>query len=229
MLHRFQPHHHLLAYQWWTTQSSRQWTKKGEVKCVVIASLATDQDNNPPGEDKQTIPQEFMDYSDVFQKSSADKLPEPSKWNYTIPLEQGTAPPFEPIYSLSEVDPKALDAYLKENLEKGFIRPSQSPAGAPILFVKKSDGSLRLCVDYRGLNKITIKNRYPLPLIQENLDRLKSAKYYTKIDLCGAYNLLRINPGEEWKTAFRTRYDYIIPSHALWIDQCTGNLPRDDQ
>lgn len=126
--------------------------------------------------------------------------------------------PFGPIYNLSETELEALREYLDENLKKGFIRPSESPAGAPILFVKKKDGSLRMCVDYRGINKITIKNRYPLPLIAELLDRLKSAKVFTKIDLRGAYNLLRIKAGEEWKTAFRTRYghfEYLVMPFGL--------------
>jgi hypothetical protein len=119
---------------------------------------------------------------------------------------------------LSAIELKALDEYLKENLAKGFIRQSSSPAGAPILFVKKSDGSLRLCVDYRGLNKITIKNRYSLTLIQGNLDRLQDAKFFSKIDLRGAYNLIRIAAGEEWKTAFRTRYglfEYLVMPFGL--------------
>ena len=111
-----------------------------------------------------------------------------------------------------------MDEYLKENIKKEFIRPSSSPAGSPILFVKKSDGTLRLCVDYRGLNKITIKNRYPLPLIQESLDRLKEATFFSKIDLRAAYNLIRIAKGEEWKTAFRTRYglfEYLVMPFGL--------------
>ncbi|EAL22396.1 hypothetical protein CNBB2750 [Cryptococcus deneoformans B-3501A] len=136
----------------------------------------------------------------------------------TYPSEEGKNPPFGPIYNLSETELEALREYLDENLKKGFIRPSESPAGAPILFVKKKDGSLRMCVDYRGINKITIKNRYPLPLIAELLDRLKSAKVFTKIDLRGAYNLLRIKAGEEWKTAFRTCYghfEYLVMPFGL--------------
>jgi hypothetical protein len=159
-----------------------------------------------------------LEFADVFSKTSADKLPEHTEYDHTIPLEPGTKPPFGTIYPLSAIELKALDEYLKENLAKGFIRHSSSPAGAPILFVKKSDGSLRLCVDYRGLNKITIKNRYPLPLIQENLDRLQEAKFFTKIDLRGAYNLIRIAAGEEWKTAFRTRYglfEYLVMPFGL--------------
>ena len=104
---------------------------------------------------------------------------------------------FRPIYSLSAVELTALNAYLKENLSKGFIRSSTSPAGAPILFVKKADGSLRLCVDYRGLNKTIRKNRYPLPPIQESLDRLSEASFFDKIDLRNAYNLIRIAEGDE--------------------------------
>lgn len=152
------------------------------------------------------IPAEFAEFLDVFSKTSADALPEHTKYDHKIELEEGKIPPFGRLYNLSETELKALDTYLKENLNKGFIRTSNSPAGAPVLFVKKKDGSLRLCVDYRRLNNMTIKNRYPLPLIQESLDRLRDAKWYTKIDLRGAYNLIRIKEGDEWKTAFRTRY-----------------------
>ena len=116
---------------------------------------------------------------------------------------------FGPIYSLSDLELKALSTWLKENLDKGFNQPSTSPAGAPILFVKKKNGSLRLCVDYRALNNITIKNRYPLPLIAEALDRLRSATIFTKLDLRGAYNLVRVKEGDEWKTALRTRYGHF--------------------
>ncbi len=90
-----------------------------------------------------------------------------------------------------------------------FIRPSKSPSGAPILFDKKSDGSLRLCVDYRSLNNLTIKNRYLLPLVGETLDRLGWARRFTQIDLTNTYHQMRIRKGDEWKTAFRTYYDHF--------------------
>jgi hypothetical protein len=112
-------------------------------------------------------------------------------------LEDGKQPSFGPIYGLSSVEIEALRKYLDENLAKGFIQHSKSPAGAPILFVKKKDGSLRMCVDYRGLNKITIRNCYPLSLISDLLDQLAIVKVYTKINLCGVYNLVRIKPGDE--------------------------------
>ena len=113
---------------------------------------------------------------------------------------------------------------MDENLSKGFIRGSSSLAGAPILFVKQSDGSLRLCVDYRGLNTGTIKNRYLLPLIREILMRLSKARYYTALHVRGAYNLLRVVEGDEWKTAFRTRYGLY---ESLVIPFGLTNAPAD--
>ena len=103
-------------------------------------------------------------------------------------------------------------------LAKGLIRPSRSPCGAPIIFARKKDGSLRLCVDYRRLNEITVRNVYPLPLIHEMLDRLAGAQWFTTLDLKDAYWLLRIKEGDEWKTAFRTRYglfEYLIVPFGL--------------
>ena len=114
---------------------------------------------------------------------------------------------------MSKVELKTLKDYLDDMLDKGFIWPSKSPAGAPVLFVKKKDGSLCLCVDYRGLNKITRKNRYPIPRIETLVDQLRSAKIYSKIDLRVGYNNVRIAEGDEWKTAFRTRYgafEYLV-------------------
>lgn len=92
---------------------------------------------------------------------------------------------------------EVLKAYIETHLKTGFIRPSKSPAGAPILFDKKPDGSHRLCVDYRGLNNLTVKNRYPLPLIGELLDRLGRAKRFTQLDLTNAYHRMRIGEGDE--------------------------------
>lgn len=156
-----------------------------------------------------SLPIQYEEYQDVFEKKNADMLPQHRPYDCAIELQEGAQPPFGPIYGLSQNELAALREYLDENLAKNFIRHSKSPAGAPILFVKKKDGSLRMCVDYRGLNKITIKNRYPLPLISGLLDQLGAAKIYTKIDLRGAYNLVRIKEGDEWKTAFRTRYGHF--------------------
>ncbi|SGZ26524.1 BQ5605_C024g09932 [Microbotryum silenes-dioicae] len=158
---------------------------------------------------KNLVPSEYYHLLAAFSKVKADQLPLHRKFDLSIDLEDNTTPPFGPLYPLSETELQTLSSWLKENLSKNFIRASTSPAGAPVLFVRKKDGSLRLCVDYRGLNKITRKNRYPLPLIPEALDRIRGAKIYTKLDLRSGYNLVRIKEGDEWKTAFRTRYGHF--------------------
>lgn len=156
--------------------------------------------------DLSSIPSEYHDYADVFSKQQANSLPPHRQFDLQIVLEEGTSPPLGPIYSLSPRELEALREFLDENLASGFIRPSTSPHGAPVLFVKKKDGSLRLCVDFRGLNKITKKDRYPLPLISDLLDSPRKARIYSKIDLQHAFHLVRVAEGDEWKTAFRTRY-----------------------
>ncbi|CAJ0958457.1 unnamed protein product [Ranitomeya imitator] len=111
-----------------------------------------------------------------------------------------------------------MSQYIQENLARGFIRKSVSPAGAGFFFVQKKTGDLRPCIDYRGLNAITVKNKYPLPLISELFDRLRGARVFTKLDLRGAYNLIRIREGDEWKTAFNTRdghYEYLVMPFGL--------------
>ena len=114
------------------------------------------------------------------------------------------------MYSLSELELKALREFLNSALKSGKISSSRSSADALILFVSKPEGrGLRLCVDYRGLNKITIRNRYPLPLMNELRDRITSIKRFTKLDLMTAYNNIRIKEGDEYKTAFRTRYGHF--------------------
>ena len=113
---------------------------------------------------------------------------------------------------------QALREYIDLNLERGYIRPSTLSAGYPILFVLKKNGKLRLYIDYRQLNDIMIKNRYPLPRINELQDKLRKAKYFTKLDLKEGYYLVRIKEGEEWKIAFRTRlrlYEYIVMPFGL--------------
>jgi hypothetical protein len=133
-------------------------------------------------------------------------------------LEEGSKPVYGPIYNLSELELKALKVYVETKLKKGFIRPSTSPFGSPVLFVKKADGSLRLCVDYRALNRMTVKNRYPIPLMSEIMDRIKGATRFTRLDVLDAFHRLRIAKGDEWKTAFRTRYghfEYLVMPFGL--------------
>ena len=156
------------------------------------------------------IPDKYSDFTDVFSEEKILVLPERTELNeHTIDLEDSKQPPYRPIYSLSPVELKTLKTYIETHLKTGFIWPFKSPTGTPILFDKKPDGSLRLCVNYRGFNNLTIKNRYPLPLIGESLDRLGRAKRFTQLDLTSAYHRMRIKEGDEWKTAFRTRYGHF--------------------
>ena len=106
-----------------------------------------------------------------------------------------------------------MKTYIKDNTANGFIRPSKSPVAAPVMFVPRPDGKLRLVVDYGGLNKVTVKNRFPLPLIPKMVDRLHLAKVFTKIDLRNAYYPVRVREGDEWKTAFHCQqghYEYLV-------------------
>ena len=173
-----------------------------------VAELASTTTQEPsPDPDLSQIPPEYHEFAEVFSKKESDKLPEHRPYDHRIQLEEGAIPPSaQPIYHLTPEELDVLRKYIDENLIKRFLRPSHSPCGAPVLFVKKPDGSLRLCVDYRALNKLTIKNRYPLPLIGELLDRLSNAKFFTKFDVRDGFNRLRMGAGEEWKTAFRCRY-----------------------
>ncbi len=122
------------------------------------------------------VPREYADFADVFlPKLAAEFLENIGINDHAIEFVDDQQPSYGPIYSLGPVELKTFKAYIENNLASGFIRPSKSPTGAPILFDKKPDGSLRLCVDYRGLNNMTIKNRYPLPLVGESSDRLGRA------------------------------------------------------
>ena len=120
----------------------------------------------------------------------------------------GSAPIFIPPYRMALVELKELNAQLQDLVEKGFIRPSVSPWGSPTLFVKKKDGTIRLCIDYRQFNKITIKNKYPLPRIDDIFDQLQGASIFSKIDLKSGYHQLKIKESDVSKTTFRTRYGH---------------------
>jgi len=127
-------------------------------------------------------------------------------FDHAINLQEGAEPPWGPVYLMSAHQFNELDKYLKKMIAEGKIADSESPCGAPILFVAKPDGSLRLCVNYRNLNKLTILNKYPLPLMDELCDRVAGARMFTKLDLKDEYHLIRMRKGDEHKTAFRTRY-----------------------
>jgi len=156
--------------------------------------------------DLDIVPPEYHDYADMFSKAKASELPPHCNYDLKIDLEEGTSPPLGTLYSLSLVELSTLWTFIDKNLNTGFIHPTASSHAALVLFIKKKDSSLHLCVDFRGLNKITKKDHYPLPLISDLLDSSSHAKIYSKIDLWHTYHLVQIAPGNKWKTAFRTCY-----------------------
>ncbi|GLJ50968.1 hypothetical protein SUGI_1085420 [Cryptomeria japonica] len=135
-------------------------------------------------------------------------MPPRREIDFHIDLVPGAEPVSRAPYRMTTNELNELKIQLEELLEKGHIHPSVSPWGAPVIFVKKKDGSLRLCMDYRQLNKVTIKNRYPLPRIDDLFDQLQGAKVFSKIDLKSGYHQLRIVESGIHKTAFRTRYGH---------------------
>jgi RNase H-like domain found in reverse transcriptase/Reverse transcriptase (RNA-dependent DNA polymerase)/Integrase zinc binding domain/Retroviral aspartyl protease/Chromo (CHRromatin Organisation MOdifier) domain len=158
----------------------------------------------------------LTEFAVVFQEPTGLPVDRPVK--HKIELEAGATPPFRQPYRMSAVELAELKKQLTELLAKGWIRPSASPYGAPVLFVRKKDGSLRLCGDWRALNAQTIKNRYPLPHIDQMLDSMHGAKYYTVIDLANAYNQIQVEPADVHKTAIMTRYgqfEYMVMPFGL--------------
>ena len=148
------------------------------------------------------------EFPDVFP-DDLPGLPLDREIDFQIELALGTEPISRVPYRMAPAELKELKVLMEEMVNKGFIRPSTSPWGAPVLFVKKKDGSMRLCIDYRELNKVTIRNRYPLPRIDDLFDQLQGAKVFSKIDLRSGYHQLRVHDEDVSKKAFRTRYGHF--------------------
>ncbi len=189
----------------WSQNSILSWSEGCHAACLLSAcpsvSCSVFQDEHM---DLSNVPSEYRDLKGVFSKSRAASLPPHRPYDCAIDLLPGTSPPKGKLYSLSAPEREAMEKYISDSLAAKIIRPSSSPAGAGFFFVKKKDGSLRPCIDYRGLNNITVKNTYPLPLMSSAFERLQGAVFFTKLDLRNAYRLVRIREGDEWKTAFNT-------------------------
>ena len=156
--------------------------------------------------DLSNVLSEYHEFANVFSKTKAEVLTPHHPYDLKINLEEGAQPLVGPMHSLSASEQEALKVFTEENLNMGFIRPTSSSYGTPVLFVKKKDGSLYLCINFCNLNRISKKDCYPLLLVSDLLDSPRKAWVYSKIDLCHAYHLVCIANGDEWKTAFRTCY-----------------------
>ena len=158
---------------------------------------------------RQLLPAEYHDYADVFSKAASDELPPHRPYDHHIRLEDGVDASqvgYTPLRRMSDEELREVKKYLDDNLAKGFIVASAAGIASPILFVRKANGGLRFCVDYRKLNGLTRKDRYPLPLIDETLARLGHAKFFTKLDIRQAFHRIRMNEDDEDLTTFRTRF-----------------------
>ncbi|KAL0150331.1 hypothetical protein M9458_054333 [Cirrhinus mrigala] len=215
----------ILGYPWlnqhgpsvsWTARTITHWSPYCQEHC--LSTVVPPRASPPPDNTSNTIPSDYSDLLEAFSRTKAARLPPHRPGDCAIDLVPGTSPPRGRVFPLSRAESEAMNSYIQEELAKGFIAPSTSPASAGFFFVKKKDGGLRPCIDYRGLNEITVKYRYPLPLVPSALEQLRSARIFTKLDLRSAYNLIRIRAGDEWKTAFSTtsgHYEYRVMPFGL--------------
>ncbi|KAI2652639.1 Transposon Tf2-9 polyprotein [Labeo rohita] len=211
-----QLHHPELS---WDPCDIIRWGKHCHTNCLVnlptstIAPvfLSSTRIESPEPASTPEIPAEYMSFQDVFSKQAATQLPPHRPWDCTIDLLPGAQLPKGRVYPLSIPERQAMEEYIKEALQQGFIQPSTSLAASSFLFVGKKDGGLRPCIDYWQLNSQIIQQPYPLPLVPAALEELRGAQVFMKLDLRSAYNLVRVREGDEWKTAFVTlngHYEY---------------------
>jgi hypothetical protein len=194
MVHPVNPHHFVRASSMVSGRLAEASAKNSKPKCF-----------------EDTVPTSLHAYADVFSEMAFDSLPERRKWDHAIELEREPSPRFRKVYPMTLIEQTKMDAFLEKALATGRIRQSKSPLRAPVFFIKKKDGKLHFVQDYRALNTITRKNRYPLPLINDLIHWLKDARYFTKLDVHWGYNNVRIREGDEWKAVFRTNRGLFEP------------------
>jgi len=175
-----------------------------ELNALNVASSTIDAPAQNIEDIKAKLPPEYLDYLNVFDRAQADKLPPHRSYDHKIELTNDAIPSRCRAYRMSPAKLIKVKEYLNENLSKGYITPSQAPYSSPVLFALKANGDLRFCVDYRKLNAITKRNRYPLPLIDEVIGKIIGCKHLTRLDIISAFNKLRMHPDSEDYTTFIT-------------------------
>lgn len=204
----------------WASARIVSWSPECHATCLGSALPPSLPFQTPRQEipDLTSVPVEYQDLRQVFCKQRARSLPPHRRYDCAIDLLPGAPLPKSRLYSLSKPERLAMESYIKESLSDGLIRPSSSPVGAGFFFVEKKDKTLRPCIDFRGLNNITVKNTYPLPLMNSAFDSLQGATIFSKLDLRNAYHLVRIRKGDEWKTGFNTplgHFEYLVMPFGL--------------
>ncbi|GJS95355.1 putative reverse transcriptase domain-containing protein [Tanacetum coccineum] len=184
---------------------TQKYIKRG---CLIFLAQITKKETEDKSEEKRLEDMPIvLDFPEVFPEDLTG-LPPMRQVKFQIDLVPGAAPMARAPYRLAPTKLQELSTQLQELSDKGFIRPSSSPLGSPVLFVKKKDGSFQMCIDYRKLNNLTVKNRYPLSRIDDLFDQLQRSRVYSKIDLRSGYHQLRVREKYILKTTFRTRYGY---------------------
>ena len=187
------------------------WIAAGYTYSQQLAEAA--QKKKPQKTFEEMVPAQYRQYQRVFSEQESERLPAHRPWDHAIEFLPGAPESLRTkIYPMSPIEQEELDRFIEENLRKGYIQPSKSPMASPVFFVKKKDSKLRFVQDYRCLNEFTVKNRTPLPLVSDIVNRLRGAKYFTKFDVRWGYNNVRIKEGDEWKAAFATNRGLFEPT-----------------
>uniref|UniRef100_A0A8C6PCB6 Gypsy retrotransposon integrase-like protein 1 n=1 Tax=Nothobranchius furzeri TaxID=105023 RepID=A0A8C6PCB6_NOTFU len=204
----------------WKENKILGWSPECSLLCLRSASPTARDHPPPPLEniDLSTVPPVYHDLKQVFSKDRASSLPPHRPFDCAIDLLPGAPLPSSRLYHLSKPESESMEQYIQDCLAAGTIRPSSSPLGAGFFFVPKKEGSLRPCIDYRGLNQITVRNKYPLPLLSSTFEPIQDSTIFSRLDLRNAYHLVRIREGDEWKTAFKTplgHFEYLVMPFGL--------------
>lgn len=204
----------------WSRGRVLSWSPHCHADCLrsALTPNAPVAPSPPEAIDLQKVPETYHDLAPVFSKDLALSLPPHRPYDCAIDLLPGATLPSSRLYNLTKSEHSAMESYIRDSLAAGIIRPSSSPVGAGFFFVDKKDKSLRPCIDFRGLNSITVRNKYPLPLISSAFTPLHGSTIFSKLDLRNAYHLIRIREGDEWKTAFNTplgHFEYLVMPFGL--------------
>ena len=211
----------ILGMPWLAAHNPEIDWEKGEVKMTRCPPWCTQNKERKEARKKiraaeQTVeglvPRKFWKWKKVFGKAESERMPVRKPWDHAIELKEGFMPRKGKVYSLSRDKREEVQAFVEDQLRKGYIRPSKSPQTSPVHFVAKKDGKRRMVQDYRHINEGTIKNAYPLPLISDILDGVGTRKVFTKLDLRWGYNNVRIKEGDEWKAVFTTHIGSYEPT-----------------
>src|ERR1700749_4859521 len=186
---------------------------KIRAKTSISQSLAHKEESKTEKTFEELVPKEYHQFRSVFEKKASERFPESRSWDHRIDLKPDFIPKRSKLYPLGQKEEEEMNKFIDDNLKKGFIRPSNSPQASPFFFVAKKDSKvLRPCQDYRYLNEYTVKNAYPLPSIDDLLNKLLGATIFTKLDIRWGYNNVRIKEGDEWKGAFITKRGLFEPT-----------------